>query len=72
IGGITIITSTHDNLVIDRVEFYIDDLLKSVKTEEPYCYRWDEKVIGMHTIKVVAYDKSNNFSKDEITVFAII
>ena len=72
IGGITIITSTHDNLVIDRVEFYIDDLLKSVKTEEPYCYRWDEKVIGIHTIKVVAYDKSNNFSKDAITVFAII
>jgi len=72
IGGIKIKVSATDNLAIDRVEFYIDDTLKEVKTEPPYFYPWNEKVLGRHTIKVLVYDKSNNVGVDELNVFAII
>ncbi|KAA0003512.1 MAG: hypothetical protein FE048_01365 [Thermoplasmata archaeon] len=50
---------------IDRVEFYIDGEIRSVDYEAPYTWLWDEKIVGGHTVKAVAYDKVGNIATDE-------
>ena len=49
---------------IDKVEFYIDGVLKATVTSEPYSWMWDEKTpfSFKHTIKVIAYDEENSAS----------
>ena len=49
----------------ERVEFYIDNVLKASVTTEPFTWTWAEKTLGRHTIKVVAYDyEGNSVSKE--------
>ena len=72
IGNITINVSATDNLTgIDKVEFYIDDELKASLSKEPYEWLWDEKIIGKHTIKVVAYDNAGNTASDDEKVLIL-
>ena len=62
IGEIDIEVEAFDNLSgINKVEFYIDNNLKSTVETEPYSWTWDEKVVlSPYTIKVTAYDYSGN------------
>lgn len=65
IGGVTIKANASDNESgISNVEFYIDDALKYVDDSMPYEWLWDERAIGEHIIKVVAYDKMGNKAMD--------
>ncbi len=43
---------------IGKVEFYIDNVLKSTDTTAPYAYTWDSKTIadGSHNVTAKAYD----------------
>jgi hypothetical protein len=69
IGGITIETGPEfAKYGIDRVEFYVDNVLKSTDTQSPYTWLWDEKAFGKHEIKTIAYDKKGNTTEDEIDV----
>jgi hypothetical protein len=66
-------TDNSDGTGVDKVEFYIDDILKSTDTTSPYAYPWDSKSVsdGSHTIKVKAYDKAtpvNSATSATITV----
>lgn len=53
---------------VDRVEFYIDGILKETIFSEPYIWTWSERKIGKHTIKVTAYDLEGNSVSKEIEV----
>ena len=59
---------TNEEYDIERVEFFIDDELKSTDYEYPYEYLWDEKTIGQRTLKAIAYDIDEKEIKDEIGV----
>ena len=70
IGEIDIEVNASDYLYgIDRVEFYIDDEIKSTDTSEPYSWTWDEMVFFRHTIKAIAYNNAGNSASDEIVVW---
>ena len=60
IGKIKIVAEATDNIGVERVEFYIDGELKNVSHISPYYWIWNEKVMGIHLIKVIAYDGSGN------------
>ena len=66
IGKIDIEVEAFDNLSgINKVEFYIDNNLKSTVKTEPYTWIWDEKVVlSPYTIKVTAYDDAGNQDSD--------
>ena len=49
----------------DKVEFYIDNVLKATVTSKPFNWTWDKIAIGKHTIKVIAYDDEGNSATDE-------
>jgi len=68
IGKITVTANAYDEEGIERVEFYVDDVLKSTDYDEPYSWLWNEFVIGWHEIRVVAYDNSGKEGEDEIDV----
>lgn len=70
IGGIDVeveASSSYPSGVIDRVEFYIDDVLKATDDTEPYSWTWDERIFWRHTIKVIAYS-TDGFADEQMEV----
>jgi len=68
IGKIAIETNVFSNVAIEKVEFYVDDKLRYIDTDTPYEWLWNEKAIGKHEIKVIAYDMEGNKAEDEMNV----
>ncbi len=60
--NVNITTNVYDDIGINKVEFYIDSVLKSIDTTAPYEYNWNSTLVsnGSCEIKVIAYDTSNN------------
>ena len=57
---------------VQKVEFYIDGVLKANVTTEPYQWNWTARTLGKHTIKVVAYGFHNDTASKEIQVTKIL
>lgn len=73
IGKIDLEVYAFDNISgISKVEFYIDNDLRSSDDTPPYRWTWDEiAIIFPYTINVVAYDNSGNTKSDTIKVWKI-
>jgi len=71
IGNISIEAIATDDVGISNVSFYVDDELKYVDYTPPYTWLWDERAMGLHRIKVIAYDLSGNPAVDEKRVLII-
>ncbi len=56
---IMINVSASDNLVLERVEFYVDDKLESTLLEPPFIILWDAQM-GRHSLLVKTYDLAGN------------
>ena len=56
---------------LNRLELYINDELRETFTSVPRSWTWDERVFGIQTIKLVAYDNADNSATDSITVFCL-
>jgi len=69
-GTVMVQASAYDEREISKVEFYIDDVLKSTETISPYSYSWDTKQYsnGSYKIKVIAFDNVSQSHYDEISV----
>ncbi len=63
IGKITIQVKTNG----EKVEFYVDDVIRYQDYDAPYSWTWDEIAMGEHEIKVIAYD--GNKAEDKIDIF---
>jgi len=68
LGDITVIAEASDEDGIQKVEFYVNDILKSTDYEEPYSWLWDEFAMGEHELKIIAYDNKGNEAQDEVKV----
>ncbi len=67
IGPINVeVFASDDNSGIEKVEFYVDDSLKSVIVEIPYEYYLDETMLFKHSLIIVTYDKAGNSDSYEI------
>jgi len=68
---ITIQVLASDNIKVDKVEIYIDNVLKTVDKTIPYNYKWQTRKYdaGSYTIKAIAYDTAGNISSDTIIVY---
>ncbi len=68
-GKITIEADVTDNQSgVKKVEFYVDDAIKSIDNYLPYEWLWDEFAFGRHEIKVIAYGNEGNNAKDKMDV----
>jgi hypothetical protein len=53
---------------VEKVEFYLDEILEETDYEEPYYWVLNEKSSGSHTIKAVLYTASGDEKSDSIDV----
>lgn len=69
-GRVTLQATATDNVKVAKVEFYIDQKLKTSDTASPYSYSWDTRKVssGNHEIKAIAYDTAGNKSTTTVTV----
>lgn len=69
-GTIKLAAAATDNVAVTKVEFYIDNLLKSTVTASPFNYTWDTTTAtnDIHTIKVMSYDAANNMANASTSV----
>ena len=68
-GEIDIEVNASDEHGIDRVEFYINGVLKATDSTPPYTWKWSERTFGRYAIKVIAYDNFGNSAVKEIKVW---
>jgi len=69
-GNVTIEASASDDKGINKINFYIDNQLKTSDTISPYRYYWDTSNAsqGSHSIKVIAYDTVGQTAEHQISV----
>lgn len=72
IGKIEITADAVDEYGVKKVEFYIDNELKTVDESFPFVHIWTRDKITLfghrHTIKVIAFDKAGNTATAKIIV----
>ena len=68
IGHLSIEVDVESEGDVDRVEFFVDNSLKFNDTEKPYAWLWDDRAIGFHTIKIIAYDEYGSRSEASKTI----
>ena len=61
-GAVSFTVNVSSTLPLTKVEFYIDNVLKSTDTTYPYSYLWNTKTFstGVHTLKAIAYDSQSS------------
>jgi hypothetical protein len=70
IGKITIEASATSNTFdIEKVDFYVDDTLKSTDTAAPYSWTWNTMAFLKHTVKVCVYDTAGHNATREFTMW---
>ncbi|MDP2905532.1 MAG: Ig-like domain-containing protein [Candidatus Omnitrophota bacterium] len=69
-GSVNIQATATDNVGVAKVEFYVDNSLKSTDTTSPYAYSWDTTTAtnASHALKAIAYDAKNNSKQAQINV----
>lgn len=69
-GEVEIGADASDVVGREKVEFYVDDTLRSTDTSPPYTYDWNTvlETDGAYTLKAIAYDTAGNQGSDEISV----
>ena len=57
---VTLQPLVEDNVSMDRVEFYVDEILVATSTVAPFNERWIINALGRHVIHVKAIDAAGN------------
>jgi hypothetical protein len=73
LGKILVETEAVDNVGIESVRFYVDNILKENVTIPPYNWMWDEisQFLFLYDLKVVARDTSGNEATDIIDAWKL-
>jgi len=73
IGPIDVIATASDSQSgVNRVEFYIDDVLRSTDCVSPYIWLWEHDNFFPYTLKVIAYDNCGNPSIQTLGVWKLL
>ena len=61
-GAVSITANASDAVGVSKVEFYVNNVLKSTDTSAPYAYSWDTAAVaaGTYTLMAKAYDAAGN------------
>lgn len=68
--AVNITGEASDDLGLEKVEFYVDDVLKATSTTASLTYSWDttQDADGSHTVKLIATDRAGNQATDTCPV----
>lgn len=73
IGTIGVSVKATDNQSgVNRVEFYLEGVLKANVTKAPYIWKWSEHgFLFPYTLKVIAYDNAGNHNSTEMKAWKL-
>ncbi len=73
VGDVSFQATVHNVLVVNKVEFYIDGILKSTDTLSPYDLNLDTRTINNtpHSIIAKAYNSANNILTSNVINFTV-
>lgn len=70
-GIVSVFCVANDNVGVDYVSFYVDDMLIGTKYAAPYSWSWNtpmQAADGKHTLKAVAFDLGGNSAQNSVSV----
>jgi len=69
-GTVSVQAQATDNIVVSKVEIYIDNVIAATLTVAPYNYSWNTAAVtdGSHVIKAIAYDNLNQTNMVQVWV----
>lgn len=69
-GTVSVQVQATDNIVVSKVEIYIDNVIAATLTVAPYNYSWNTAAVtdGSHVIKAIAYDNLNQTKEVQVAV----
>ena len=69
-GKINITANATDDKAVTKVEFYVNNVLKSTATASPYAFAWDTSVLanGNYDLGVKAFDAAGNAGTSTVAV----
>jgi len=72
-GSITVSATATDNAGIDKIEFYVDDVLKGTANRSPYNITLNTTTLtnGIHILAVKAYNTAGNVGTSPNVIFTI-
>lgn len=64
-GAVTVAASAADNIGVSKVEFYVNNILKSTDTTSPYSFSWNTvaQANGSYNLATKAYDVAGNMKQ---------
>ncbi len=73
IGVKTVQVLAADNVAVNRVEFYVDGVLRTIDLQAPYTWAFDSSSTsnGWHTLKARAVDVAGNSAEASLTVLSV-
>lgn len=71
IGGITVSVDV-EGLSVSKVDFLVDGQVRYTDENPPYRWMWEEKMIGIHNLKAIAYAEDVPLYEDDVDVFVIM
>lgn len=74
VDSVTITVSAIDNSGVAKVEFYIDDTLRSIRTGDPWQCVWEVRNLVQfsgHRIQAKAYDPANNMGTSSVVTVGV-
>lgn len=71
VNHINVVVNATDNIGVESVSFYIDDVMRDIDHEYPYIFVWEEysMMILFFELKATARDYSGNEASDIIRVW---
>jgi len=69
LGQLTVEVFAEDQADIEKVEFYVDNILKITREDPPYDWVWDEISFGIYRLITMAYDGSGCIARNVIVVW---
>jgi hypothetical protein len=71
LGYVNVNATATDAFGVTKVEFYVDNTLQVTDTTAPYNWTWNEPAFFRHTIKLIAYDTSDNSKEQQLIVWKL-
>ena len=72
VGKLTIKAEAYSSEEVEKVEFYLNNILQYTDVEEPYTWTWEKSPFGFYKIEVRVYDGSGKTASDSIFVIRLI
>ena len=72
VGKLTVKAEAYSSEEVEKVEFYLNDILQYTDVEEPYTWTWEKSPFGFYRIEAKVYDKGGKSAFDSVFTIRVI